>query len=46
MGIGWTFAYRRIRDFPVDSQWKFELKGFATVERATFPSATHDGNNG
>jgi eukaryotic-like serine/threonine-protein kinase len=25
--------------FPaVDSQWKFELKGFATVERATFPS--------
>ena len=21
-----------------DSQWKFELKGFATVERATFPS--------
>ena len=27
------------RRFPlVDSQWKFELKGFATVERATFPS--------
>jgi eukaryotic-like serine/threonine-protein kinase len=23
---------------PVDSQWKFELKGFATVERATFPA--------
>jgi len=23
----------------VDSRWKFELKGFATVERATFPSA-------
>jgi hypothetical protein len=22
----------------VNSQWKFELKGFATVERATFPS--------
>jgi eukaryotic-like serine/threonine-protein kinase len=22
----------------VDSQWKFELKGFATAERATFPS--------
>ena len=22
----------------VDSQWKFELKGFATVERATFPA--------
>jgi formylglycine-generating enzyme required for sulfatase activity/cephalosporin-C deacetylase-like acetyl esterase len=22
----------------VDSRWKFELKGFATVERATFPS--------
>jgi formylglycine-generating enzyme required for sulfatase activity/cephalosporin-C deacetylase-like acetyl esterase len=27
------------RRFPlVDSVWKFELKGFATVERATFPS--------
>jgi serine/threonine protein kinase/formylglycine-generating enzyme required for sulfatase activity/cephalosporin-C deacetylase-like acetyl esterase len=27
------------RRFPlVDSQWKFELNGFATVERATFPS--------
>jgi eukaryotic-like serine/threonine-protein kinase len=27
------------RRFPqTDSQWKFELKGFATVERATFPS--------
>ena len=27
------------RRFPlVDSRWKFELKGFATVERATFPS--------
>jgi eukaryotic-like serine/threonine-protein kinase len=26
------------RRFPlVDSKWKFELKGFATVERATFP---------
>ncbi len=26
------------RRFPLaDSQWKFELKGFATVERATFP---------
>jgi len=26
------------RRFPlVDTQWKFELKGFATVERATFP---------
>lgn len=22
---------------PTDSQWKFELKGYATVERATFP---------
>jgi eukaryotic-like serine/threonine-protein kinase len=27
------------RRFPlVDSKWKFELKGFATVERATFPA--------
>jgi serine/threonine protein kinase/formylglycine-generating enzyme required for sulfatase activity/cephalosporin-C deacetylase-like acetyl esterase len=29
------------RRFPlVDSQWKFELKGFATVERATFPDGS------
>lgn len=29
----------RIGKFPaVDSSWKFELKGFTTVERATFPS--------
>jgi len=29
------------RRFPlVDSKWKFELKGFATVERATFPSGS------
>jgi eukaryotic-like serine/threonine-protein kinase len=29
------------RRFPlVDSQWKFELKGFVNVERATFPSGS------
>ncbi|MGA7589576.1 MAG: SUMF1/EgtB/PvdO family nonheme iron enzyme [Candidatus Sulfotelmatobacter sp.] len=27
---------------PVDSEWKFELKGFATVERATFASDAPD----
>src|SRR6201998_2297492 len=38
---GWEFIGRtpvEKRRFPlVDSQWKFELKGFTTVERATFP---------
>ncbi|MGA8216887.1 MAG: protein kinase [Candidatus Sulfotelmatobacter sp.] len=37
----WEFVGRSPIDnrrFPlVDSQWKFELKGFSTVERATFP---------
>jgi eukaryotic-like serine/threonine-protein kinase len=37
----WEFVGRspiEKRRFPsVDSLWKFELKGFATVERATFP---------
>lgn len=29
------------RKFPlVDSRWKFELKGYVTVERATFPDST------
>jgi len=41
-GSVWEFVGRSpIKDqrFPlVDSVWKFELKGFATVERATFPS--------
>jgi eukaryotic-like serine/threonine-protein kinase len=38
----WEFVGRspiEKRRFPlVDSRWKFELKGFTTVERATFPS--------
>jgi len=37
----WEFVGRspiENRRFPkVDSRWKFELKGFSTVERATFP---------
>ena len=41
-GAEWEFVGRSPvvnRRFPsVDSQWKFELKGFTTVERATFPS--------
>jgi cephalosporin-C deacetylase-like acetyl esterase/predicted Ser/Thr protein kinase len=49
----WEFVGRspiRDRRFPLtDSVWKFELKGFATVERATFPTDSiavimdHDG---
>ena len=38
----WEFVGRTPithRKFPlVDSRWKFELKGYVTVERATFPS--------
>ena len=40
-GDTWEFVGRspieKRRFPPVDSQWKFELKGFATVERASFP---------
>jgi eukaryotic-like serine/threonine-protein kinase len=39
----WEFVGRspiENRRFPlVDSRWKFELKGFSTVERATFPGS-------
>lgn len=39
---GWEFVGRspiRGRRFPLtDSVWRFELKGFAPIERATFPS--------
>jgi eukaryotic-like serine/threonine-protein kinase len=41
-GSPWEFIGRAPiegRRFPlIDSEWKFELKGYATVERATFPS--------
>ena len=40
----WEFVGRtpiKDRRFPlVDSRWKFERKGYATVERATFPDST------
>ena len=40
----WEFVGRtpiKDRRFPlVDSRWKFELKGYVTVERATFPDST------
>lgn len=40
----WEFVGRspieKMRFPQVDSQWKFELKGYETVERATFPADT------
>jgi serine/threonine protein kinase/formylglycine-generating enzyme required for sulfatase activity/cephalosporin-C deacetylase-like acetyl esterase len=45
-GAKWEFVglspIENRRFAPVDSQWKFELKGFATVERATFASDPPD----